>query len=388
MTKTNEKKYQKLIEILEKIKRTKEYGDYCFTNHHFSYKNIPYKDEALTILSEIEELSIFNNKMQVFREISLSVSYNKLLRWLLNRIELNDLTVVIEWLCNYVEHEYYTEINYIWLNGIKIENNLTYEIIDGIYLCPITSIPNRILANQLSGDSYPFNFFQPSVVLYKEYQAEKHHKEIGDTEKTTTIYQTYDLDDIRLLISILNHSVLSPQALGYSYLPADDVPCSNNISLHITGYRQPGVYPPLMEMEIIKLKEMYSKFRTLGEKRKKQIRKILSRLNEYSTCSNPVDKAIAFRIVAETIYINKHISYIKSTLSDRFSEFHNDGTNEAYLKKIMKTFYEVTSSANHAVELVGDDLVFANINFKDFIPYFFDAIIYMLEGKTFSWEQS
>ncbi len=93
----------------------------------------------------------------------------------------------------------------MWLSGLHLIIDKTYEIYDGVFISPINLIPNKEIANKLIQDDNPFKVFQPNLVKFKEYKVKRNHYDEAESSGSPKVEETIRLDDIRLLISILNN---------------------------------------------------------------------------------------------------------------------------------------------------------------------------------------
>lgn len=307
---------------------------------------------CLEELAELKELSIFQNHLQFSGHFGSSVSYNGLLKWLINRSTdvgpinaLNDLE-------SYIENEKFE----IQLIEIMLEANIDveYHFNNGVSCVAPSRILNKQLAQRIENSSWgTMPYSNTSSVLILSHQLKKRHKPQGIKEKhkVESVALPFDLlMKTRLFISLARPTEFGIQAASSIIGIPDNVPIiSSGISYGPSNYRAPGVSTNILEIEFEQANKLLNKFDQLDEKLQSRLLISLDRLNQFGSSISTEDKAIELRICLESIFLaDGNKEQLSHRLATRAAIFNGQTMDDrrSIFKTVKKT-YGITSHVIH-----------------------------------------
>ncbi len=349
---------KRLIPLLESVKYlgSKNYkqNDKLSDMLYEAEKNSEKADPKLvSIFNEVkkhDELSIFNNSMEVIGNGASRVYYSSLIYWLITRSSIESVEIAIQDLKKYLSKEKIPFLNISAISGLKIEKSC--NLANGIQLIPWDSFPDSYSKEFINSEFRrvePFHF--PSAVLVKECFIKLSHIYVSQ-DKKNKYWQTNsfaELHDALLCISLVGP--VSPYIVINWWHPPEWAP--------ILGVNFSGPSNELMPLHrnwalegFIIAQKLHKAFIGLSDKDKSAIRISMERLSLAMRRISLVDAAIDLGIALESIFLNDTRAELKFRLRLRASRFlESNFKKRKELYEVFGNLYELRSTAVHSGKL-------------------------------------
>lgn len=330
----------------------------------------------------------FNGTLQRCGLNASRVEYRDLAIWLLKNTRLFGSDRAIANLIEYIDNETFVAYKVIWLNGIRLEEDL--QLSDTVSLMRIESLPVQIIQEEIRKDnSRLFNWVKPEAVLLEEFSHEKIHfhqdtNNVIDQEK----YSIESLDIYRLLITVIGER-RAAQAIGSSILFSDNIPNFNGISCSIHEYRYPPQHASFLNLDADSLISLYAKVSKLEYGKQQKIKNVLIKLNQFYSTRDYVDRSIIIRTLLEMLFLDDNPQgELKYNLSYRVAKYFGKNFEERdEIRKVVSSVYSISSKAVHNGFLKDKDIERLFHLHKNTIGWIRDFIIELIDDKIIDWNK-
>lgn len=219
-------------------------------------------------------------------------------------------------------------------------------------------MPNQRLAANISGNSIGSIIPLPAVesLLLIPY-----NQKVVHTSNVATKAQRYRpqipvmaLEETKLCLALARPIGFGIHAICHGTVAPDNLPFMNSYSgWSVYAFKQPPLAPPVLEIEMRAADDLLAKFGKLNATFKAKLMVPMKRLNDYSSGSMPVDKAIDLRICLESIFLGDgNKEQLRYRLSLRAALLLGSTLDEKrQIMKLVKDSYDITSTAVHSGNL-------------------------------------
>lgn len=381
-----------LISKLNKIVKKYEIIDHFLPIQVPEWKSSNEYSDLLQYLKTIDELDIFDGKMQYIGASGHGTTINDICDWLIRRTNDSSPQEAYANLQNYLENEDFDAYAIMILTGLHIEEN--YSLSENIELIRPTSLANKNFQLSLfRNEQNVLPLPRIESILITPVKHKKVHVDPEDRNQrhfSTVGADTFEkLNDIRLLFSLLPNG-RGPQSIGYSLIVDDSVPnLCGGFSWHLTSYRNPIMDASLIKIEANSIKKLYEDFINLEPSVQNHLRIILKNLNHHICSYDIIQKSIDLRICMESVFLNDgNKQELRFRLSLRTALLGETLEKRQEISKLFKKAYDITSTAIHTGSLSEKNIEKANKIFPEVLKTLKTAILLIMKNGKINWEAS
>lgn len=376
-----------IIKKMDNIINSYEIIDYYYPTPLPEWKRSDEYLDLLNYLETLEELNLFNERMQYIGTSARRITIKDLCDWLILRAKDTTPQEAYSNLSDYIENDSFVAYAIMILSGLYVDDN--FSLGDEIEIIKPTTLNNKHL--QLSLFKNEQNILPllrvDSILRIPVKHKKLHLKDGGSDSYTTVTIETYKkLNDIRLLFSLLSNS-RGPQSIGYSLIVDDSIPnLLGGYSWSINSYRNPIMCPPLIEMEANNIKSLYYDFSNLDHSVQTHLRIALKYLNSYFCSNDIIQKSIDLRVCMESIFLDGIDQELGFRLRLRAAFLETDIDKRSNISTLFKKAYAITSRAVHNGQLSDKKKKEANTIFPDAVKIIKNTILLIMKKGKIDWE--
>ncbi len=306
------------------------------------------------LISSTKKYAIFNGHSQLLGNGALSISFVNLVDWTIDRARIVGANQTIDDLNKYVSASE-ADISYVTLLAGVITDS-EYRFCNGVTL---TNANNSVVGSMLTrfsrySDSQELVTF-PNIdtVLTQSFKQKIEHIDCASNERPIwpdDIEKVYEKeDDTVLCLSLARPISYGIHPVSSVFIAPENLPFIRPVSSSsIKPFKQPGIEPSIIEIELNNANEILGSFSSLDIELKTKLKIPLSRLNSFNSGDDYIDRAINLRVCLESIFLYRRDNYKKQKVASRAAGFlgkDDDEKNE--ILDLMKEAYSVTSNAVH-----------------------------------------
>lgn len=314
-------------------------------------------EACIELIKKIKEYDIFENHMQFLGGNGFSLTYYKLLDWMLDRARIVGAKETILDVDNYISNPNFN-VNLIELvcnssseNSYKFSNGAILTDINAIYKSK-KYLNNSSFAEELTNRplSIPTQTFIGGILSFDFEHPKRHYKNKSENGNKKVQIPFDKLNITKLCLSLTRSINYGVFGFGTTLITSDKIPMLLSGRVWQTKPSKTSGYgPQIIKIELKQTDKLLENFEKLDSKFQDKLIIPLEKFNNFGSGELLVDKAIELRICLESIFLNDgNKDQLRFRLALRSALFLGKSLEERKeIFKIVKEAYDITSTAVH-----------------------------------------
>ena len=256
------------------------------------------------MVEKADQLQPFDEMLQCLGGGGAAVCRTKLADWMIQRAQIVGATQTVRNVESYIQHDSFDAYQIMLLSTPNIEEEA--DLAENIRLVPIQKIPSERLLKNIGMDQL-YTILpapRPSGALIRKFRHKKEHiSQIGESHFQYKPEGFEVLDDARLCLTLARKQGCAVQAIGLTFVAADEVPILDGLSWQVPPDRNPMIQAPLIGIEARAAKALHEDFLKLDAKGQAHLRIPMRKLNHCAAERDPVEAAVDLRVALESLFL-------------------------------------------------------------------------------------